>query len=544
MSIKKEKVISVILVILIAIATRFYKLEEIPNGLNIDEASMGYNAYSLLQTGKDRYGEMFPILFRSFGSFQAPLYTYLSIIPVLIFDNPIFAIHFVAAVSGVLVVAATFLILLRNQQRERFKVAIIGALLVGICPWAVTFSRFGTEAILGLSLFLLGVLFCLLSLKRVSFLIVGTFFLGLATHAYYSERIISVLFIVGFLLLFKDYFLKVRKVVVISLLIFGILMVPHVIISNSGALTRRLDQVAYFDKAFFIQNAGDFFRSIPGGRVLYIIREFLSQYLAYFSLRNLFFDPDPQGGRSIPDLSVFYIWMIVPFIVGIRYLIQNIAQAFVRIMLLLIIIAPIPAALTRDPFYTLRTLVLLWSQTVVITFGVYSLLQSIKSINLKKVLIVSISIYSIVNLYINYFVLLKYERAETFNNTYIRLLDKIRNIDEQTVVVDTSRDLAVGIIYAYLLKYDPVVVQTEYRSKLSFPYYSSGEVVETYNLDKIKARPIDWDEDADKDLILIGDNLAISEQQVKEHKLSEILEIRDFTDTVKLKGYQTNVVTK
>lgn len=55
------QIIILILILLIALFLRFYKLESIPAGLHADAASQGYNAFSLLNTGKDRYGEPWPI---------------------------------------------------------------------------------------------------------------------------------------------------------------------------------------------------------------------------------------------------------------------------------------------------------------------------------------------------------------------------------------------------------------------------------------------------------------------------------------------------
>src|SRR5256885_940381 len=51
-------------------------LSSFPAGFNADEAAIGYNAYSLLQTGKDDYGTPFPLAFKSFGDFKPGLYFY------------------------------------------------------------------------------------------------------------------------------------------------------------------------------------------------------------------------------------------------------------------------------------------------------------------------------------------------------------------------------------------------------------------------------------------------------------------------------------
>lgn len=59
-----------------AFILRFYKLGEIPNGLYQDETAIGYNAYSILNIGKDEYGKDFPLYFKSFGDWKLPVYIY------------------------------------------------------------------------------------------------------------------------------------------------------------------------------------------------------------------------------------------------------------------------------------------------------------------------------------------------------------------------------------------------------------------------------------------------------------------------------------
>ena len=86
----KIRLILIFLVVLVGIFLRFYKLDNIPSGIDSDEASQGYDAYSILKTGKDRYGETLPIFLRSFGNYQSPLYTYLTIIPISLFDLSVF----------------------------------------------------------------------------------------------------------------------------------------------------------------------------------------------------------------------------------------------------------------------------------------------------------------------------------------------------------------------------------------------------------------------------------------------------------------------
>lgn len=543
----------IFIVLSLAFFIRLYQLDQIPSGLNIDEASMGYNAYSLSQTGKDRYGQSYPVIFRSFGSFQAPLYTYLLIPAVKLFGTNIFAVHLVSALSGFIIVCCTFLITYLGLKRN-FKLAMLATTVVGFTPWSVLFTRFGTEASLGLALFVLSVYLFILSLKKISFFIPAAFFLGMATHAYYSERLISIFFFAGFILLFPKErtrsfsrkFLKNKGWLILGTAVFIITLLPHLVILQSGAFTRRLEQVNYFSEETYLKQ-GENLRNLPFGRFIYIVREFSSQYIAYFSPKNLFFEADPQQARSIPDLSVFYSWMVVPFLTGIYYLVKNKSLSLVKILILIIVISPIPAALTRDPFYTLRTLVFLWSISLTIAFGIYSILTKIPYFYVRFGLVTVMLLLSIISLYSSYFILFKYERAENFGYSYIKLLEFIQqneNFSQKKFVIDNSRDLGAGVRIAYLKRYDPVKLQQTLKSVVGDKYYSSLEFEEKYNLDNIEARPIFWKKDVYEDQILVGDSLAISDEQITEHFLKIEFEIKDMQGRVSLRGYSTNPQVK
>ena len=53
-----KKHLPIILIIILASVLRLYGISRFPAGLNADEASLGYNAYSLLQTGRDEHGHL------------------------------------------------------------------------------------------------------------------------------------------------------------------------------------------------------------------------------------------------------------------------------------------------------------------------------------------------------------------------------------------------------------------------------------------------------------------------------------------------------
>ena len=54
---------------------RIYDISANPPGFFADEASFGYNAYSVLHTGKDEHGQI-AVFFEAFGEYKLPVYIY------------------------------------------------------------------------------------------------------------------------------------------------------------------------------------------------------------------------------------------------------------------------------------------------------------------------------------------------------------------------------------------------------------------------------------------------------------------------------------
>ena len=72
-------------ILVLAAALRLVNLSSVPPHLTQDEASLGYNAYSILKTGKDEYGQLLPVVFKSFGDYKPGLYIYLTVPTVAVF---------------------------------------------------------------------------------------------------------------------------------------------------------------------------------------------------------------------------------------------------------------------------------------------------------------------------------------------------------------------------------------------------------------------------------------------------------------------------
>jgi hypothetical protein len=245
-------------------------------------------------------------------------------------------------------------------------------------------------------------------------------------------------------------------------------------------------------------------------------------------------------GRLMPGMGPFYSWLFIPLLLGIKYLGNLKNKPLVVQIVFLGTISLIPASLTGDIFYPLRTLVFLWVVTVVISLGVYYLIERVD----KKVVwvLLILTCYSLFSFFISFFILFKFENSKYYSYPYIKLIAFLDRYPDKKIIIDTGRDPAEALRYAYFKKIDPTIIQKQLRSQMQTPYYS-GEVNknEKYLIGNLEVRPIVWDKDECKpNTIIVGDSLVVSPEQAKAHNLSLEFEVQDVDYNPVLFGYSTN----
>ncbi len=438
-----------LLIILLSAVLRIYDVGSNPAGVYVDEASHGYSAYSLIQTGRDEYGKAWPILFRSFGTYPPGLYNYLAVLPVKLLGLNAFSVRLPSVVSGILLVVLVTFFLDKKM-----------GLVVAIAPVFVFVSRGGFEPNLGLVLLVLGII---LSIRKHHYL--SAFFLSFSAYAYPSERLLSLVLLIY---IFRKHW---------RVLVFGLLLqIPLFILSFTPAGSSRLS-------------------TLSGGNPVRL-------YAAYFSPDNLFSKPDPDIQRSFPELSVFYWWMFPLLVIGVFKTKLN------KLFLLLLLVSPIPGAITRDYFSTLRVLPLF----LVLSYFISSAWPKNKLASTALVIFAGIELYS--NL-----VLLKNERATAWNAGYDHLARFVSTHREKQIVIDNSRLGPTFILLAFYNQTDPQEFQKQYSQDWLKNYYSHTQFENQVKFENLEVRPIVWETDIYKDQYLIGDNLAISDSQAEEHGL-------------------------
>lgn len=512
-----------IVILIIAFILRFYRLGEVPQGLHHDEISQAYNAFSIVTTGLDRFGQSIPILFRSFGSFQPPIYTYLSTISIMLFGNSLFSVRFVSALFGILTVLVTYnLTNLIVKDKYKINFSLLASLIVTISPWAIHFSRRAVEANIGLTFFLIFLYFLLRSLKEIKFILPSLLFLGLSTHAYYTERLIAIIILPVFIFQFRKYYQNNKKWLVWGLIIFGMTLLPHLVAILSGSFFSRFDQV--------------------GSSNSNLIFEFIKHFVNYFSPKYLFSDTGVGLARVAPNLGMFYGFMVIPFFAGLYYLQKMIDKKYLNFIFLLTFISLTPVSLTGDVFYPLRILEYLWIVTIIISIGIFEIGVLVKNHLIRNTILSLLIMYSLASFYVSYFIFYQFETTEPAAKTYIGLSNILKKYNGYNIVIDSPRDPAIGLRIAYYRGYDAGLMQKMLRSQIGNKYYKiESDSTENYKFDNIETRPLNWGRDrCGFDTILVGDMLTFSESQIKEHNLTKEFEIMGLNNNIVLYGYKTN----
>ncbi len=229
----------------LALVVRLLYIDTMPYGSHIDEASLGYNAYSIAQTGKDEYGKKFPLVFQAYGDQKLPAYIYATVPSVKLFGLSNFAVRLPGAVAGSFLVV--FIYLLLRQLNFSRNISLLGSLVTATSPWLIMLSRiFGYESGLGLLFFTVG-LWSLLSAihnkNKWKYICIASIAFALTWYSYIAYRVITTAVLFALIPLFMRSKRLVSNDAFVLLLLFFLLIAPLIFMGRSGTGTARFGQV-------------------------------------------------------------------------------------------------------------------------------------------------------------------------------------------------------------------------------------------------------------------------------------------------------------
>jgi len=459
-----------ILIFLLAVALRFYQLGQVPSGFVNDEAAFGYNAYSLIKTGKDEFGKAWPIVFRSFGEGKMPVYFYLTIPSILLFGLNEFSVRLPSALFGSLTVLLTYF-LVKEISKNRLW-ALLSALVLAAMPWHIHFSRAAFETNVSVFWAALGSLFFFRFVKSSKNwqLIISLTSFTLAVFTYNAPRIFIPLWLIYLVWQFRKK-INIFKVLLLSAVIVA---VPWVSLFFTQSSLNRFAGISIFNpqsgvyqrleqKFMETRNQPLWLTRVFHNKPLELSLDIIRRYTSHFDFDYLFFQGDPNRPRyRVPDTGQA-LWFTLPFFFLGLYLLVKKRHWPILIWLLF---APIASAITFETPSAFRSILLVIPLAVTTGLGLAFTLKLFPRIFpwfLGLVFIFNLGQYLDA-----YFIHAPMHEPYEWQGGYKELVKKVNELmpDYDKALITDSR----GTAYIYFLfynQYDPAKWQTQSRSSMT-----------------------------------------------------------------------------
>ncbi len=491
-----KKYLILIIALILGTFLRLWQLSAVPNGLTWDEAAIGYNAYSILKTGRDEHGAFLPIVFKSFGDYKPGAYIYLTVPSVAIFGLNEFAVRFPSALAGILGILGIYLLvrelgissqfsdLSKNKQKNKFSNLIsdisdlpsLCAIAFAISPWSVHFSHGAWEVNVFSTLTIFALYYFLRFIKDKSSLYPSLFFACMSLAMYQAAKLLTPLVFLLFVLVFwKDFwtqlskYLNPRKLLLTApFVLFGLWIFFGSIFGSAG---NRLSTLSIFNykpdlvkQALPIDGPGSLATPVFHNQSQLSTSLVLSRYMWHFSPEVLLYEGPIISERGhIPGLGVLnpleFIWFLFGFIWLARQIFPGSHDAPSKptvLILGLLLIAPIPASLTLAEFSTVRALFMSVPLAIISGIGIFYSLKL-----LKLFFIPIIVLYSLLTVYTfdTYFNHSQTAFATEFNFGYKPVVQIIKDNPTKRVIF-TDVFGQPYIYYLFYTAYDPKAYQS------------------------------------------------------------------------------------
>lgn len=502
------------LILFLALLLRIVVLDKYPVGLNPDEASFGYDAYSLLQTGKDQWGNAWPLALHSFGDYKLPLYTYLAIPSVAFFGLNEFSTRFPNALFGVLAVLATFLLV--SELFKNKKLALASAFILTISPWHIMLSRGAFEANLTTFFLPFGIFLFLKGLNNPRTMIWSAFIFGLNLFSYHSARLVTPLIVLILIVLY-------RKSIVISkyivpFLVLGVFSLVALWTLLNGGTVRGID-VAIFNptdhgQAIFERRYEGTMMGLPdqisrvfSNKFTFTFDTFIKNYTTYFSPQFLFTDgPIERTYGMMPGIGVFYLVEAIFILIALFTIVQKKEWRSFKIILLWLLLAPLPAALAKGGgFAANRAAIMMPALQIISAYGLLSLLQNFKKVKLLIYLSIFISVVFFLE---NYIFHSPIQSAQSMHYGKKEMVEYLASLEKEYKEIIVSRSLSEPhVFFAFYRLWSPIEYQKESLDWLRYKKEGRSFVDQlgVYHLGKYIFSDIDFEVNFQRsDILLVG----------------------------------------
>ena len=477
-------------IIILAFILRFYKLGEIPVSLNWDEVSNAYNAYSILNTGRDEYGSFLPFANRSFDDYKPPLYMYLNTLTVGTLGLNALAARLPSAFFGFLSIPLIYFLakLIFENSNKKELLALLSMFLFAIFPWHIHFSKVGLEANIGLFTSLAFASFFLYGLKKNIYLILSALFFGAGLYSYHAQRIFLPLFLIILVYLFRQKIIQIPKKFTLSFLFLTItaLLSMFIVLPQKAIFSRLESSAENTLESQKINNSNQ----IPGSQNSFADNKYIDtgskyieNYFSNFSANFLFIEGDGNLRHHPQNYGLIPLIYLPLLLIGIYRVFKN-WQRRRSLVLIWLVIAPLPATPVFPAPHAIRSSLLMIPIVLISAFGLYSiftrkLLSTIITLVIGVTLAISLALY-LHNYYTHYAI----HSAKEWQYGYKEAAIESEKLKNEFQKISVSGDFEQAhIFWLFYTEYDPESFQ-KYGNQGQFDKFYFGQKKSDVELSK------------------------------------------------------------
>lgn len=446
---------------------RFFYLGGMPNGLYSDEAAYGYNAYSILQTGRDEYGIFIPLAFKSFGEYKTPLYIYFMVPLIKIFGLTVFAVRATSAILGIGAVLLTYLISAIIFGRKQ--IALLSSFLMAVSPLALQFNRMGHESNLSTFLITAGILFWLLFLKSPNYIFISLFSFALSLYAHNDARVVTPLILILLTILYRRNLAEIKRRFFTGVFLFFLILIPLIFATPREGIFNRASFVSIFSDRGLIEDINvergeDIKRTfIPSStfhnKTFAYTKKFIGNYMDHFSFDFLFITGDSVKIYQTVGNGLILLALAPFFPLGLYFIFRK-KLTHRWIVIFWLMVAPVPAALTRFVPSASRSFLLAGISSQILALGLYYSIKKWKIYPLIFVFSLNFAYY----LHF-YYVNTPIRYAKEWHYGMDEVITKVKTIEDRYDKIWFSRNVWGYIYPLFYLEYPPEKYQKQ--AKLS-----------------------------------------------------------------------------
>lgn len=472
-------------IVILGAFLRLYQFGSIPQGFQVDEASFGYNAYSIFKTGADEYGNLLPLTLRSFDDYKAALYSYIDIPFIAIFGLNEVAVRLPSAIIGIIFILLSYLLVLELTGKR--SLSLIVALLIACSPTLIFQNRIQSDPAFSTFLVVLGIYVFIKWVKdhRLLFLLVFFSSCILSLFSYQTPRILLLLLLP---LLFwhfkKEIQSKFKKILVIFYLIIFIFSVYLFV--TGGARYKQTSVVndpgipLILNEALIEgRNSPLIINHIFHNKLVYYVRAMIDNYFAYLSFEFLFFQTTNPLRESVQNTGYTYLIELPFFLIGIFELIRKKIKwgLFIIGWVFITPLAIAPFILESPNIH--RTLQFVFPLELISAYGIYQYFNLVKKnkslFKASLILLPLLFIVSITYFLNNLFVHQPTHKPWNREHPYKQLIFDLKKYEKKykEIIISTS-GTNVYIYYLFFNRIDPKSYQMS-GSHGNEPYNKIGK---------------------------------------------------------------------